>query len=183
MESESYVSPLLATAALVAVFGMLLVLIAAEVPSFERLRDLLYFHGQKLMTVVAVAATSSSLYYSEVVGFIPCEFCWFQRTMMYSLAVLLVTALVTRSRLDSRYVSVLSLIGLGLSTYHYQLQLFPEQSAVCSSVVPCTGRYVDEYGFITIPFMAGCCFLTILLLQVAQRRIAYVDRRNAERPT
>lgn len=179
MESESFVSPLLASAALIALFSVMALIVAAELPALDRLRDLLYLHGQKLMTVIAVAATSSSLYYSEVVGFLPCEFCWFQRIMMYPLAALLVTALVTRSRLDARYIVVLATIGLGLSIYHYQLQLFPEQARVCSGPVSCSGRYVDEFGFVTIPFMAGCAFLSILLLQAADWRIAYLDRHWA----
>jgi hypothetical protein len=36
--------------------------------------------------------------------------------------------------------------------------------------VPCSARYVEEFGFISIPFMAGCAFLSVLALQFATIR-------------
>jgi disulfide bond formation protein DsbB len=180
MESEATVSPILAVAALAAVFGGLGILLLLDVLTGEAFRSLIDAHTQKLMFVVALGATVSSLYYSEAVGFIPCEFCWFQRIMMYPLAVLLLVAVGTRSRLDPRFVVTLAVIGLGLSIYHYQLQLFPEQGEVCGGVtVSCTDKNVNQFGFVSIPFMAGCGFLTILLLQVAEWRVDYLWTRRA----
>ena len=138
MESEQYVSPLLAVASLSVVFLVLVGMLATAVPSAGWLRSALQNHAQKFMLVVALTATLGSLYYSEIVHFIPCEFCWFQRIAMYPLAGLLLTAVVTRGRLDPRYVLLLALGGLGLSVYHYQLQLFPSRRArvPVSSPVP-----------------------------------------------
>src|SRR3954447_15097606 len=39
--------------------------------------------------LVAAIATAGSLYYSEVMRFQPCEFCWFQRMFMYPLSIIL----------------------------------------------------------------------------------------------
>jgi hypothetical protein len=39
---------------------------------------------------------------------------------------------------------------------------------------------VNEFDFVTIPFMAGCIFLAILLLQIGRWRSDYLDRRWAE---
>ena len=176
MAYESSVSPILAVAALSSVFGALLLMAAAELPKLDAVRSLIFDHGQKLMLAVAFTATASSLYYSEAVGFVPCEFCWFQRIAMYPLFALLLVAVVTRSRIDARYLVVLATAGLALSVYHFQLQLFPAQAGVCSGPVSCTGKYVEEFGLITIPFMAGCGFLTILLLQAAEWRVGYLYR-------
>ncbi len=179
MGSESTVSPILANLAIAAVFASLLGLTLAEIPAADRLRAFIDDHAQHLMLVVAAVATGSSLYYSEVVGFTPCEFCWFQRTMMYPLAVILFAAAITRSRIGSQFVFVLALIGLGLSIYHYQLQLFPAQGQVCTgSEVPCSGKYINEFGFVTIPFMAGCGFLTILILQLSHWRVGSLYRHG-----
>ena len=71
----------------------------------------------------------------------------------------------------------LAAVGLPLSIYHYQLQLFPDQAGVCSGFVSCTDRNVDEFGIVSIPFMAGAGFLTILLLQVAEWRVDVLYRR------
>ena len=38
-------------------------------------------------TVVAGVATVGSLYFSEVLGLIPCELCWYQRILMYPLVL------------------------------------------------------------------------------------------------
>jgi disulfide bond formation protein DsbB len=180
MESESHISPLLALAAIAAVFAALSLAVLIELPRAEGLRATVSRHAQKAMFVVAAAAMASSLYYSQVVGFIPCELCWFQRIAMYPLAVLLAVTLVSRSRLDARYVATLALIGLPISIYHYQLQLLPEQNTVCSGIVACTDKNVDQFGFVTIPFMAGCGFLTILVLQIAEWRVKYLARGERE---
>ena len=123
-----------------------------------------------LAWLVAAVATAGSLYYSEVAHFEPCRFCWYQRIFMYPLAVILVIAAVRRDREIWRYALPLSAIGLLVSLYHYQLQLFPEQgSGACSSGVPCTVKYVEQFGFATIPFMAGCGFLAIFVLMLLAR--------------
>ena len=178
MESEPVVSPILAAASIAVVFGALIAMMAAEIPAAERVREVLDQHAQKLMLSVALVATLSSLYYSEIVEFIPCELCWFQRILMYPLALLLLVAVVSRSRIDPRYIVTLAAVGLPISIFHYQLQLFPEQAAVCSAVtVSCTDRNVEEFGIVSIPFMAGAGFLTILLLQVAEWRVDVLYRR------
>ena len=96
---------------------------------------------------------------------------------MYPLALLLFVAIITRSRIDSRYIIALAGVGLPLSIYHYQLQLFPDQIKVCAGIVSCTDRNVNQLGFVSIPFMAGSGFLTILLLQLAEWRVDRLYKR------
>lgn len=153
-------------------------MMVVESPAAGSLRNFVYVHSQKGMLIVAWTATLGSLYYSKIVEFLPCEFCWYQRIAMYPIAVLILVATLTRSRLASRYIVVLAGIGLSLSIFHYQLQLFPEQGTVCSLGAPCTTKYVEEFGFVTIPFMAGSGFLSILLLQVAAWRADYLYSRQ-----
>lgn len=178
MAYESTLSPLFAFAALSAVFGSLFLMISAEIPAWAAVRWFVFDHAQKLMALVAGTAMAASLYYSEAVGFVPCEFCWFQRIAMYPLAVLLAVAVLTRGRLEPRYLVTLAGAGLALSTYHFQLQLFPDQGGVCGGPTSCTGKYVEEFGLVTIPFMAGCGFMTVLLLQVAEWRVEYLFRHG-----
>lgn len=177
MESEQYVSPILAAASIAVVFAVLIGIMVAELPSGERVRTLFDQHAQKLMLAVSLTATLGSLYYSEVVEFIPCEFCWFQRIVMYPIAILLIVALATRSRIEPKYIVTLAAIGVPLSIYHYQLQLFPEQGQICSGVISCTDKNVEEFGIVSIPFMAGAGFISILLLQVAEWRADRYYRR------
>lgn len=171
--AESDFSPIIATLALMLVFAVVVGLVAAEFQSGQSMRVLLYDHAQKGMLVIAAVAMLSSLYYSEYANFTPCELCWFQRIAMYPLAVLLLIAVASRSRLDSRYVVAMAGIGLVISIYHYQLELFPDQAQICTGgVVSCSVRFVEEFGFVSIPFMAGAGFLSVLLLQLGEWRAA-----------
>lgn len=117
-----------------------------------------------LAAIIAVGATLGSLYFSESAGFVPCELCWFQRIAMYPLAVILPIAALRRDRSIMLYSLVLSLIGLAISAYHIQLQLFPDQSSFCDAVNPCSGRWVEAFGWMTIPQMAGISFTLTAVL-------------------
>jgi hypothetical protein len=135
----------------------------------ERLRADLGGLALPLAFLVAAVATLGSLYYSEVAHFTPCRFCWYQRIAMYPLAVILGIATWARDLPVRRYVIPLALIGLALSVYHVQLQLFPDQASACDVEAPCTTKEVEEFGFVTIPFMAGCGFVAIAALLAAAR--------------
>ncbi len=168
------VSAVLATSALAAVaLGVMAVVLVGD----SRGSTFVLRHAQKAVLAVSLTAMLGSLYYSQIAHYVPCEFCWFQRIAMYPIAILTIVAFVTRDRLPTRYIAVAAAIGLCISIYHYQLQLFPEQATVCTGISPCTAQWVDELGFISIPFMAGCGFLAILLVSLAEWRARTLTRR------
>mgnify|MGYP000642482432 CR=1 FL=1 len=70
-------------------------------------------------TSVAVFSMIGSLIYSEVVGFIPCKFCWYQRYIMYPLAIILLIGLFNSKFMKLGYFSV---IGFLIGLYHIYLQ-------------------------------------------------------------
>src|SRR5690606_12994080 len=100
---------------------------AVDLPRAHAVRAAVVRRAQWGALAVAAVAMGGSLYYSEVAEFLPCEFCWYQRIAMYPLAVVLLIATVTRQQLPARYPVIVAGIGLLISIYHYQLQLFPEQ--------------------------------------------------------
>ena len=114
-----------------------------------------------LALAIAAVATAGSLYYSEVAGYPPCELCWYQRIAMYSLVPVLAVAVARRDARGGWYALPLALAGLAVSVYHYQLQLLPDQGSTCDASAPCTYRWVDSLGFVSIPFMAGCGFVGV----------------------
>ena len=126
---------------------------------------------------IAAVATAGSLYYSEVAGYPPCEMCWYQRICMYSLVPVLAVAVARRDRRGGWYALPLAVAGLGLSVYHYQLQLLPDQGSTCDVSAPCTYQWVDSLGFVSIPFMAGCGFIGVAGLAVLSLR-GRADRRD-----
>jgi disulfide bond formation protein DsbB len=117
-----------------------------------------------LASLVAVGAMLGSLYFSEVENFIPCEMCWFQRIAMYPLAVILPIAALRRDQGIRPYAIALAGIGALISMYHIQLQLFPGQASSCDPDTPCTFKWLDIFGFVSIPWLALGSFTLILLL-------------------
>ena len=124
----------------------------------------------ELATMIAVGATFGSLYFSEIRNFVPCEYCWYQRIVMYPLALILLIATIRRDKNIIPYALSLSLSGLALSAYHYQLQLFPEQSSSCGFDASCTYRWIEVFGFITIPLLALTSFVFISMILIATPR-------------
>ena len=135
--SEAQISPILAALALAAAAGSIALAASIAAPGAYNLRALLLARGRWLAFLVPAVAMSGSLYYSEIAHFIPCEFCWYQRIAMYPLAVILLIAAITKDAQIWKYAVPIAVIGLALSTYHYQLQLFPNQASTCSQTAPC----------------------------------------------
>ena len=123
-----------------------------------------------LASLVAVGAMLGSLYFSEIRGFLPCEWCWYQRIAMYPLAVILPIAAFRRDRKIIPYALLLTAGGAGISIYHYQLQAFPSQGSSCSLNASCTYRWIEVFGFASIPMLALGSFILIGILLLATPR-------------
>ncbi len=118
--------------------------------------------------IVALTAMGGSLYYSEVRGFIPCTLCWYQRILMYPLVAVILVGILRRDAGLPLYVLPLSVLGMSVSTYHYLLQIgVLTEAGTCKAGVPCTVKYVNYFGFVTIPFMALTAFYMITMAMVA----------------
>ncbi len=122
--------------------------------------------------LLATVATVGSLYLSEVAHLEPCRWCWFQRIAMYPLALVLIVGLLFRDRTVYRYGLPMCVAGAAMSTWHYLLQHFPdlEGATTCSITSPCTVRYAWEFGFVSIPYMAGSVFVLVGALLILSRR-------------
>lgn len=118
-----------------------------------------------LAWLVALTATVGSLLYSEVYHLEPCRLCWFQRVAMYPLALILLVGAIRRDSRVRMYGLPLSIVGLGISIWHYSIQVFPDlEGGSCDPSNPCSARLVEVLGFVSIPFMAGAGFLLISVL-------------------
>jgi len=122
--------------------------------------------ADELSFLIAFAATSGSLYFSEIFELEPCPFCWYQRIFMYPLVVLLGTSLFLKK--SSRdFVIPLAMIGSAIAVYHIAVQAIGESIATgCGeSAVSCSVIYIQYAGYVTIPVMALTAFTAIILLQ------------------
>lgn len=159
------VSRFLGVLALVA-GAVALVLVVPWLRSRPALREWVRRDGTWFAAAIAFVATTGSLYYSEVVGFVPCTLCWAQRAAMYPLAVLLPVLALTRAEPLRRGTRLLTLVGLGLSVWHVAIQRVPALSGTvsCSADAPCSAAWVQIFGVLTIPTMAGLGFAAIIAL-------------------
>jgi disulfide bond formation protein DsbB len=130
-------------------------------------------NGLSLAWAVALTATLGSLYFSEIEGYAPCNLCWYQRILMYPLVIFLGIASVRKDWKQTIYVLPMSILGFCISSYHYATQKTTwfdgTQSKVCG-LVPCDTIYINWFGFVTIPFLAGIAFAIITILSIWIRR-------------
>ena len=132
--------------------------------------------GLWIICMITTGAMVGSLYFSEKVGFAPCKLCWYQRIAMYSIAIISFVAALRNDKNIARYTIVLAPLGLVVSTYHYLLEWYPTlETNVCSLDVPCTAVWFRELGFVTLCFMAGCAFITVIAVSLAIMREETID--------
>lgn len=128
-------------------------------------------YGEVLALLVAITATLGSLYYSEVAKFVPCTLCWYQRILMYPLTLILLVGIIKQDEHLPFYVLPFSLLGMGVSTYHVLIENgVISHPTTCTTGVPCSLRYVNYLGFITIPLMALTAFTLITVIMIATHR-------------
>ncbi len=165
----AFFAVLATVAQVVVVVGVVLWIGARLSPSLARIRTTLAAtiapQALALAAVVALTATLGSLYLSEVAHYPPCKLCWFQRIAMYPLVVVLGVAAVRRDS-GARFTAyVLAGIGSAISVWHLAVEANPDLgSGSCDPTNPCSIKWVEEFGYLTIPGMALSGFLLIITL-------------------
>jgi disulfide bond formation protein DsbB len=135
------------------------------------MKKLLDNFGLYFAWLVAIAATAGSLYFSEVRAFVPCSLCWFQRIFMYPLVVVLGIASFRQDKKIIPYVLPLSIIGGLIAAWHVLEENLPAlELPICNVGVPCSVKYVNYLGFITIPVMSLTAFTLITTILVGVLR-------------
>lgn len=120
-------------------------------------------HSHYVAWVVALLSVVISLFLSDILGFVPCNLCWYARILMYPLVVIIGLGILRRDRSWVIYAAPLVGAGWLLETYHSLLQwgVIPETLTRCAIGVPCTTKYIDYFGFVTIPFLGWLAFSAI----------------------
>ena len=120
-------------------------------------------HRDNLLKAGLAVALLGSLYFSNVLGFPPCVLCWYQRIAMYPLVAILGIGLLIRDAKAYLYALPLALTGLGIAVYHNLLyyEILPESIKPCMLGVSCTTRFIEWFGFVTIPLLSLAAFLLV----------------------
>ncbi len=125
-----------------------------------------------LALFISLVATMGSLFFSEIMHFVPCSLCWYQRIFMYPLVFIFLGYLLYPDRSLFKYSFPLVFLGLLVSIYHNLLMLgiISEDLSPCIQGVPCTSEYIKWFGFINIPLLSLVAFSAIFVLLLMTRR-------------
>ena len=118
--------------------------------------------------LIASIATLGSLFFSEVMHFVPCSMCWYQRIFMYPLVLIFLVNLLYPDDKVFKYAFSLVLVGLLFSVYHNLLMfdIIPESVVPCVQGVPCSTVYLNWFGFITIPLLSLIAYVSLFILLI-----------------
>jgi disulfide bond formation protein DsbB len=163
--STDDVTSILAVLATVGAVAGIVGAVAAVLPGIgPRLQAAIAGQGVPLAWLVALVATSGSLYLSEGADFVPCRLCWFQRIAMYPLVIVLAVGWLRREAGARLTGAVLAGLGLLVNLWHVAIELRPSlEGSSCDPATPCSFRWIEVYGFWTIPRMATVAFGLVLL--------------------
>lgn len=126
-----------------------------------------------LAWLLASSGMLGSLFFSEVMGVLPCVLCWWQRVFMYPLVVILLVGLVRYDAAVVRYALPLAILG-GLTAFYHLLiysGVIPESLQPCGEGPSCAEIDLELFGFVTIPLLSLVAFsaITTLLLMTRKR--------------
>lgn len=139
----------------------------------NKLRPYLY----PLAFLQAVVAMAGSLYFSEVLHLVPCVLCWYQRIALYPIVIIALIAQLRKDDKAYQYILPLSISGFLVAVYHNVLYyavnwgIRPDWSGPCVAGVSCTTRYIEWFGFVTIPLLSLLAHLFIIVLMIIAWRI------------
>jgi disulfide bond formation protein DsbB len=136
----------------------------------KKIIDFIQKNAIKLILIQLTLALFGSLYFSDVKGFEPCVLCWWQRIFMYSQIPVIIVALFKKEVDVYKYTLTLSTLGIIVSIYHNLLYTgIIKNNDFCTGGISCTSKYIEYFGFVTIPFLALISFVIIITLSIISR--------------
>ncbi len=122
---------------------------------------------------IAASAALGSIFFSHVMGFVPCVLCWYQRICLFPLVLVLGAGLFPYDRSAVRYGLVIAVPGWCIALYHNLLYtgIIPKELQPCAQGVPCTEKYIDLFGLFSIPMLSlmGFTILISILIFIYKR--------------
>jgi disulfide bond formation protein DsbB len=131
----------------------------------RRLRAAVWGYELWLGFLVAALATGGSLFFSEIAHYAPCELCWYERICMYPLAIVMLLLALHNDHRAARYLLPLPVVGAGIAVYHVLVERgVVSETKGCALSAPggCATRWIDEFGYVTIPVLTLTAFALLL---------------------
>ena len=126
-----------------------------------------------LALIQAIAAFLGSMYFSNIAGYPPCVLCWYQRICMFPLVLTLIVGILRRDARVHLYVLPAAIIGWIIAFYHNLLyyKIIPDTLAPCTTGVSCTTKFIEYFGFVTIPLLSFIAFTVIITFMFINARV------------
>ena len=126
-----------------------------------------------LAWVISLIATIGSLVFSEILKFPPCVLCWYQRILLYPLVLIIAVGILRKDQNLPYYVLPLSITGMTIAAYHNLLyySIIPESIAPCTLDISCITRFIEWFGFVSIPLLSLLSFAVITLMMILSRKL------------
>lgn len=135
-----------------------------------------------IIFILSIGATVWSLYYgwygdpianiasgdlfNPENGFPPCTLCWYARILQYPIVILSGLGLYYHDRkVATRYILPLAVIWVIVDLYKRLLEegILMEWAVCDPNAVSCGVKYVDYFGFLTLPLMGIIVFIAIII--------------------
>ena len=119
----------------------------------------------------ALAASSASVYFIEILGNPAATLCWLDRMLMFGLFLILSVAIVGRDRNVWRYSIPFLAIGLPASFYQQLVHwdIIHVAPKACTASFVCTTKFFDLFGFIT---QATLCLAAFAIVAICMWQLA-----------
>ncbi len=126
-----------------------------------------------LSWIIALVSTLGSLFFSEVMGLVPCVLCWYQRILIFPLSLILLLGLFPLDKSIIKYSLPFAVLGLLFTVYHLFLfyGFIPEDLKPCTQGIPCDDDSMILFDVLPIPWLSLLAFggITALLISARSR--------------
>jgi disulfide bond formation protein DsbB len=157
-----------------------LFLIAGFFVTPPRFQTFMHANAMTIAFVLSLGAALGTLYYSEVVGVLPCTLCWYQRALLYPQVLLFAYGVARKSAKVLPFTAFLSALGLLTALYHISLPLFTSPIFCDPETALCLVQTVRIFGYITIPVMSASVFSALILLSIIGLRARHAPHEQVK---
>ncbi len=148
-----------------ALYVLIQICIAKNTPTLRFLKR----NAIRGIVILSASSLFLSLIYSNIIGYPPCLLCWIVRITFVVILILSAWILVKKNTILTPFLIFFSIAGAIVALYNTIIMYIGFSPLPCSAEVSCTVRYVYEFGFVTIPFMALAVFALIVLFSFLAR--------------
>ena len=177
---------------LVSVFTLVLLFLVSKENKFRnKFLSFISKHFLFIGFLISFFAVALSLFYSEIIGYLACSLCWWQRIFFFPQLILFGVAYFRKFTHSNNqnylkgdrgigiYAFPLLLIGFLISIYHNFIYYFSKSIVPCdASGVSCVQRLVNEIGgYASIPMFSLTMFSALIILLLVVR---FYKRKNLQ---